>query len=240
MRDPVWLVSIHDLMPSRMALVKRLTALLDEHGVGPLTLLVVPGYDWHADDLRWLAGRAERGDQLAGHGWSHLAGPPRSMYDRIHRALFSRGVAEHLALDSRAAVHLMQRCHQWFVDRPLPVPEIYVPPAWAMGAVSRKHLRDTVPFRYFETLAGIYDAQRDRFAAVPLAGFEADDLFRQFVLRLSNSCNRLAARVTGRLRVAIHPGDLQLRLGPDLRRLVREPARCVTYADGIGGLSTKA
>ncbi|MBT8143813.1 MAG: polysaccharide deacetylase family protein [Gammaproteobacteria bacterium] len=229
MPDPVWLVSVHDLMPAKMPAVERVVDLLDEHNIAPLTLLVVPGHDWTARQLDWLRSRVARGDALAGHGWAHQAGAVRNLYDRLHRQVFSRGVAEHLALDGTAIAELMCRCHDWFPAHDLPLPEIYVPPAWAMGDIAREKLGTEVPFRLYETLSGFYDAEQRKHTRIPLLGFEADTGFRALSVRLSNTANQWLGRLTGQLRVAIHPDDLELKLGDDLRRLVATPASCGAY-----------
>ena len=228
MAEPLRLVSVHDLMPDTMPAVREVVAALDAAGVRPLTLLVVPGHDWSEGQIDWLRTRQAHGDTLAGHGWVHHAGAVRNLYDRLHRRFFSRGVAEHLALETDGICELMIRCHRWFVDAGLHAPEVYVPPAWAMGAVDHAHLR-MVPFRLYETLTGFYDAERDRVLRVPLVGYEADTRVRALSLRLSNGFNRMLATVTGNLRVAIHPQDLNLLLAADLRRMIERPAPCGAY-----------
>ena len=66
MTDPVWLVSVHDVMPDTMAMVRNVVRRLDRHQVAPLTLLVVPGGSWATSDIEWLRSRQARGDRLAG------------------------------------------------------------------------------------------------------------------------------------------------------------------------------
>lgn len=228
MTKPVWLVSIHDVMPDTIGVVRGIMDQLDNYGISPVTLLVVPGKSWSESDLAWLRTRQKRGDRLAGHGWIHRAGAPRGLFDRLHRRFFSRGVAEHLPLSADGISALIEKCHGWFAAQDLATPDLYVPPAWAMGSISREQLRQ-LPFRNYETLAGVYDATTDRFTAVPLVGFEADTAFRAITLRLSNVFNQVAAKWHGQLRVAIHPYDPQLRLRADLARMLEKPANCVAY-----------
>ena len=80
-------------------------------------------------------------------------------------------------------------------------------------------LRD-LPFRYYETLSGTYDAEENRFARTPLLGFEADTRFRAVSLRLFNLVNRGIARLRGSVRIAIHPRDFELLLASDLQVLL--------------------
>ncbi len=228
MAEPAWLVSVHDVMPETLDRVRQIVASLDANGKRPLTLLVVPGADWSAADLGWLRERQARGDRLAGHGWVHRAGPPRGLYDRLHRRFFSRGVAEHLPLDSAAIEALIGRCYDWFGDQGLEPPQLYVPPAWAMGRISRKRLQ-ALPFSHYEMLSGIYDAGNDRFERVPLVGFEADTRFRVASLRIANAVNRALARFAGRLRVSIHPHDHELLLRKDLESYIGASRECLAY-----------
>lgn len=228
MAEPLRLVSVHDLIPEKMAAVRATVEVLDEHAVAPLTLLVCPGFDWPAAELQWLQQRQRRGDRLAGHGWRHAAGPARGLYDRLHRAVFSRGVAEHLALDSDGIAQMIADNFAWFGAHGFAAPELYVPPAWAMGAIKRERLR-RLPFRLYETLGGVYDSRANTFDHIPLLGFEADTAFRAATVRASNRVNRLLALRNGRLRVSIHPTDLRLHLAQELRATLAEPARYSHY-----------
>ncbi|MDH3646943.1 MAG: polysaccharide deacetylase family protein [Gammaproteobacteria bacterium] len=228
MPEPVWLVSVHDLMPDTIGAVQDLVQQLDQLQVTPLTLLVVPGGAWSTADIEWLRSRQNRGDNLAGHGWIHLAAPARDFYTSIHSRFFSRGVAEHLPLDSQEISTLIRNCYDWFVANDFAEPDLYVPPAWAMGRISRQQLRE-LPFQSYESLSGVYDATNDLFQRLPLMGFQADTKLRALSLRVSNTLNIGAAKINGRLRVAIHPHDLELRMREDLLRLLSTPARCRAY-----------
>lgn len=219
MADPAWLVSVHDVMPDTVGEVRSLVRELDDNDIGPVTFLVVPGGAWTPAQLAWLRTRQKSGDVLAGHGWRHRAGTPRGLYDRLHRRFFSRGVAEHLALDSDGIASVIERCFAWFAENDLRSPTLYVPPAWAMGSISRARLRE-LPFEHYETLGGVYHARDDRFERIPLLGFEADTAFRATTLRIFNVVNHALAKRHGRARVAIHPRDRRLLLSQDLSRLL--------------------
>ena len=54
------LVSIHDVMPETRTRVTAMLARL-KLPAQAVTLLVVPGKDWQADDLDWLRGLQEAG-----------------------------------------------------------------------------------------------------------------------------------------------------------------------------------
>jgi predicted deacetylase len=216
-------------MPSTLGRVEAVVGLLERRCAAPATLLVVPGLDWSRAQLRTLRAFQENGHRLAGHGWRHRAARIRGLHHRLHSLLISRDVAEHLALDGSAIRRLITACHNWFAEQGLGAPELYVPPAWAMGAVSRGDLA-ALPFRFYEVTSGVYDARTGRFHRLPLVGYEADGLWRALPLRLWNGINRLAAGLGGPLRIAIHPGDLELALGGDLERLLARPIRPLGYA----------
>lgn len=238
--QPTALVSIHDVMPENLPQVARILDLLERLDVHPVTLLVVPGLAWDEEGLQQLRQWHSAGCELAGHGWTHRAARIGSLYHKVHSTLLSRNVAEHLALDAAGIERLIRDCHAWFADRGLPEPGLYVPPAWAMGAIRRSAFRD-LPFRYYETLTGARDTDSGRFQSMPVIGFEADTRLRAIVLRISNAVNLLRIRLTKQpLRIAIHPHDLDYLLAPDVERLLRKAkgamgARFVSYSEAMPG-----
>lgn len=211
-------ISLHDLMPSTLSDARRLLEYLTDRNVGRMTLLVVPGVGWSADDRTILRRLQDEGHELAGHGWLHAVDRPPTLYHRIHGWTFSRGVAEHLSRSEEEIAELIRRCFRWFAAHDLAPPTLYVPPAWAMGSIRRERLRQ-LPFARYEFFTGIYDAAANRFHRMPLVGYEADTPWRRAVLRLSNAVNQRLTRPGVPCRIALHPRDLDLLLRPDLDRL---------------------
>lgn len=217
------LLTIHDVMPETLDPVLGIISLLDSHNLPPAPLLVSPGHDWTTESLQTLRELSDKGHELAGHGWTHRARHIRSLGHRLHALLLSRRAAEHLALSDQELRDMLRKCFQWFLDNRLPPPSTYVPPAWGLGKLSRKTMRQ-LPFRWFETLTGIYDSHTNRFQPLPLIGFEADTPARKTSLSAFNAANLTLARLTRRpLRVAIHPHDLQLELADNLRNFLQHP-----------------
>lgn len=215
-----FVLSVHDVMPDTLAPIGRILARLEQLGLPPATLLVVPGCRWLADDLAQLAHWQQQGYALAAHGWHHRAGSIRGMHHRLHAALLSRHAAEHLSLSGEAIAALMQCAHDWFPRNGLAAPDLYVPPAWALGALPRPALR-ALPYTSVETLSGIIDTASGRLRPMPLVGFEADTAARAVTLRAFNRSQRLLARGSGLpLRIGIHPQDFRLRLADDLHRML--------------------
>lgn len=223
-----FLVSIHDVTPNSLDRVQQLFDQLLENDLLPVSLLVVPGAGWEAGDLDRLRSLVDAGAELAGHGWTHSAGRIRSLRHRLHSLVLSRDTAEHLALDRRQALQLMRDCHEWFGEHDLPEPRLYVPPAWAMGDVPREDL-DTLPFRCFETLGGVYVKDSHRFYALPMVGYEVDTRLRAMGVRLWNRINLARAGRDRPLRLGIHPHDLQLLMARDLEALLAEGGQALSY-----------
>ncbi len=227
-RKRVLVVSIHDVMPETIERCRIIYDLLVEHGIDRITLLVVPGRDWDDSALAKLRTLVSDGAILAGHGWTHNVSQISGLYHQLHSRLLSRDVAEHLALDEDGICELVSRCHRWFVEHELPVSDLYVPPAWALGRVRTERLAET-PFRLFETFFGVLNTDSGRFDTSPMVGFEADTWFRKVCCESWNRVNLSYAGHTKPVRVAIHPGDLQLLAAKSLRQLVERGGRSLTY-----------
>ena len=211
------LVSIHDVMPSTLASVDRIINTLSQQHIHTAILLIVPGKPWQPAQIEQLRRYSQQGYELAGHGWHHQVEKFASISHRLHGLFMSKKVAEHLALDCSGIAELIQRCYGWFAEHDLPAPELYVPPAWAMGRISKSLLKQ-LPFRYYEYFSGIYDSQSDCIERMPLVGYEADAWFRAPVVSLWNQINFVGAHRQRCLRFGIHPNDFELQLQKNLYR----------------------
>ena len=223
------IVSLHDVMPDTLDEVAWwLNNWLADIDPADLTLLVVPGLDWQPQQLAQLRQWQQQGYELAGHGWLHQVRRISTLYHRLHSTLVSRQAAEHLSLSEAELIELLQRNYQWFTDNDFQSPELYVPPAWALGklpAAARRHL----PFHYLESTAGFHDLHAGRFHALPLAGFEADARWRVPSLRLWNGLNRRLATSQRALRLSIHPHDHRYYLASSLQRWLSDGIEAVNY-----------
>lgn len=231
-------LSIHDVEPSRLGGVRALLDRCRAVAGTRVTLLVVPGLGWSPSQVEQLVEWAAEGFELAGHGWVHQALPPRTLYHRLHARLLSRDQAEHLSRTREELTSLVRRGATWFRSRGLPAPELYVPPAWALGALGADDLAG-LPYRWYEVLPGFVDARTGRLHPTPLVGYEADTGFRRRALRFTNALARGVARAVGRpLRIGLHPRDLELLLADDLLRDLRDPRwRFLTTAEAVAELS---
>jgi uncharacterized protein len=213
-KKPV-IVSVHDVMPSNLSDILEIIITLRSLGVHFITLLIVPGKDWRLADIVLLRKlRDYDGIELAGHGWRHEVDYFSTLRHRAHGLLISRKEAEHMALEQDQIAGLIHRSYSWFFEAGLKPPDLYVPPAWAMGRISRKQLL-RLPYRYYETLFGIYDSYHGKFHPMAVCGYMADSVVRLWLLRWVNALNRKFFFLP--LRIAIHPNDLRLRLAGELK-----------------------
>ena len=199
---------------------------LEKINVFPATLLVVPGLPWPAKKIKELRALQDSGYEIAGHGWQHRAGCIHSRWHRLHKMLISGTEAEHLSLSSAEIAKIITGCYRWFEAAGLAPPSLYVPPAWAMGRISKKVLQ-TLPFRLYETQAGIYDPLTGVFHPVPLTGYMADKRLRTNALKIVNRISTLP--FFHYLRIAIHPNDLNLPLADHLKTHLHRCHRFVTH-----------
>lgn len=215
----VW--SIHDVAPDTIGLARQILSDLARSNIKSVTLLVIPdARSWTAQSLAVLKSLEDEGYVLAAHGWTHNNKPPRSIYHKVYSALFSRNAAEHLDKNSAEILEIMRRSRGWFEASGLCSPSLYVPPAWALGAVSLEMAAAT-GFAFVETLTGIYETSTHTFHRLPLVGFQAFTTFQAVVLRVSNTINEAIADATGvPLRVAVHPYDLSLLSSGELEAMV--------------------
>lgn len=218
-------------MPQTLTEVRKILHVLEDLRICPVTLLVVSGLDWSERELCMLRSLQNAGYELAGHGWYHQCCPPETFKHKVHSAVISRNTAEHLSLKPVQIIDVIQRCFQWFQDVGLQLPNLYVPPAWAIGQIPRNTLK-ALPFRIYECLTGIYDIRTGHSFRLPLVGYMADTRLRIWLLRILNYINRRFSVSFGLpLRIAIHPYDLQLGLVSDLKTLLKQYTCFLSYPD---------
>ena len=218
-------------MPHTLERVEQIIDWLFDQGVPPVTLLVVPGRPWTQDQVARVHALSEAGHPLAAHGWHHETTPKR-FFHRLHAALISRNVAEHLDLDSAGVLALLNKSRQWFIDRDLPTPEFYVPPAWALGPIRKDDL-ERAPYKLIETTRGLIhldESRTPKFESLPLTGYEADTAFREYFLRRWNEYQENRANKKQKaLRISIHPDDLELRLADQLAEQIKRVEQFQDY-----------
>ena len=224
------LISIHDVMPTNINTIKDiLYDLKNNYNINKTTLLVVPGLNWKKDTLSQLNEFTKQGHELAGHGWVHKTTHYRTFYHYCHSYLISRDVAEHLSLTKQEGLTLINNCYNWFKTVHLPLPTLYVPPAWAIGKIKPKDIKHT-PFKHIETLTGIIT--NNTLKKYPLLGYETDTYYRKKIVHISNIINKAIATFNKKpLRLSIHPNDFHLLLNQELSKDLRQNATFWTYQE---------
>jgi predicted deacetylase len=211
------IISIHDVMPDTLS---RVESMLTNHlSLFPpeyIVLLVVPGLDWSEEQLDRLRILQQQGYEFAGHGWQHETDGIDGILHSIHSRLISRNAAEHLSYSNEELIKLVTENYRWFARQGFRSPEFYVPPAWALGALTKSDLR-LLPFKAYETTLGIGQQPEYQPKWLPLLGFEADTRLRALFLKLWNMLNlNLAVMARRPVRLSIHPYDFEYLISDQL------------------------
>lgn len=226
-------VTIHDVMPESLSRVSEIILFLNLFGIRKYTLLVVPGKDWTASQLRQLRTFQETGGVIAGHGWQHRAVRKTSLCHKLHGKMMSRNAAEHLSLNENEIIDIIRHAYRWFIEHGFGKPDLYVPPAWAMGNIRRSSICK-LPFRFYEYQSGILNKFSKKFHLMPVVGYMADTPMRAWGLKALNFSN--LALPFPCVRIAIHPEDLTLPLNNDLKQHLGHFQFFTTYFEIINRL----
>ena len=210
-------ISIHDVSPNKFSEIKNIINHLKHYNCKKITLLIIPNLDWTDRQLQDIKLMQKNNIEIAAHGWEHKHHSIKNLYHYMHSKIFSRNCAEHLSKDRSEIIELIQKSFKWFTSRKFRPPTIYVAPAWALGKIKYSDL-DSLPFSEYETITGVYSKKQMKY--IPLIGFEADTLFRKYILKISNFVNYQISKLTGVVRIAIHPDDFKLLLSADINKFL--------------------
>lgn len=221
---PLLCISLHDVAPATLDDCASTLAFLDDLGLGPVALLVVPDYHGlgRADrDPRFTAfiqSRILRGDEIVLHGFRHpvATAPTRRLRECLVRRIGIDSDGEFSRLDFGAArtrilrgLSIM-RSAGW-------QPTGFVAPAWLMSEGTREALVG-LPLHYCSIRDAVVILESDRRIAAP-----------SLVVSMRGACGWAAAHARNRvvlarhstspiIRAALHPRDLAY---PTVRRLWR-------------------
>ncbi|HJV24655.1 MAG TPA: polysaccharide deacetylase family protein [Aromatoleum sp.] len=228
---PAVCVSLHDVAPETWA---RCECLLDAVAAVariPLTLLVVPNYHRHGDDVpRWyrkvLLERCAMGDELALHGYVHCdeEPPPHRPLDWWRRRVLTAAEGEFASLSARDAEGRLAAGLDWF-QRQGWTPRGFVAPAWLLSAGAWRAL-DASPLTYTTTVDAIHLLHPRRELATQSIVYSTRSALRR-ALSLAWNGRRQAAAAGIPVRVALHPNDSRYpeviaQMQGLLERLLRE------------------
>ena len=209
-------ISIHDVAPHNLNDIKNIICTLEnEFGINKICLLVIPGLNWNKQQIQSLQKWQNDGIEIAAHGWIHQAEKNKSFYHRIHSLVMSADSAEHLSKKRQDVYNMMKKSYSWFINNGFQKPLLYVPPAWALGKITKKDL-NRMAFTYYECTTGMIHNQKYYF--LPLLGFEERTLIKASFRRFFNKFNYWIACFTGLIRIAIHPNDFRLYMKEDITK----------------------
>ncbi|HEX5853618.1 MAG TPA: DUF2334 domain-containing protein [Solirubrobacteraceae bacterium] len=221
-------VALHGIEPATYERCAVIRDWLEDHGVGRVTLLVIPARDLHPVGERapemvdWLSERARAGDSIAQHGFQHVrARPTATARELLARTPAHRG-GEFVGLDvgeTRRAVDA-----GWRVLKLAGIePDGFVAPAYAYTAALRSTLGQR--FRWWAGLLRVHRVE-EAVAADPMLAVNAIRVGHSHVGQLAPAWSLASggpfARVlspplvrmgsllpTSTLRLDIHPDDLR-------------------------------
>jgi predicted deacetylase len=238
-------VALHDIEPATFERCALIRDWLDDHGVGRVTLLVIPARDLHPVGERspemagWLAERRRGGDSIAQHGFQHEQLRRMPFLGRTLLPAGSRRAREFVGLDADETRRAVDA--GWRVLKLAGIePDGFVAPAYAYTPELRRVLPQR--FRWWAGLLRLHRAGAGRdgdrrsrltpaFRIEPAWGMGSDSPLRR---ALSPSLIRAGGLLCGNtLRLDLHPADLQhprhmLALEWVLQRAGRE-REAITY-----------
>jgi predicted deacetylase len=172
----VLIVAVHDVAPSTLGEVRWLLERLDQAGVRPRVLKVVPGEPDASprltEELARLVGEeAGLGSEIVLHGWTHRADRPYrgSRLDRLRARIFAAGTAEFLSLPAAEMRDRLDSGRRWLADRGVDAPG-FCAPAW-LWARELPSVAEAAGFRYLVGLRRILDLRDKRQIGLAPTGF---------------------------------------------------------------------
>jgi predicted deacetylase len=158
-------VALHDIEPATFERCALIRDWLDDHGVGRVTLLVIPARDLHPlaerspEMVSWLIERERSGDAIAQHGFQHLRSRRARGACQSLRTLRADRETEFLGLDAhetRRAVDAGRRVLKLAGIEP----RGFVAPGYAYTTALRQTLGER--FHWWAALLGLHRAHPNR------------------------------------------------------------------------------
>ena len=211
---PGLLLVLHDVAPHSWADYQPFVDAVDALGDVPMTWLVVPDFhkrndlEAHPQFRRQLAGRLDKGDELALHGYFHCddgpkANNPRDWFMRriyTHEGEFYNLSQEAALARLQAGIAMFQR-YQW----PL---QGFVAPAWLMSNGTRQALRQ-LSLRYTSDAQHLYRLPDFTQIDAPGLVWSARSAWRRGLSKLVSDQLEQRWRQAPVIRLGLHPVDMR-------------------------------
>jgi len=207
-------VAVHDVEPATFERCALIRDWLTDHGIGRVTLLVIPARDLHPLGERspemtgWLAERRQAGDSIAQHGFQHERPQRGSLFRHALAGMRGRHSAEFVGLDEEETRRAVDA--GWRVLKLAGIePDGFVAPAYAYTPQLRRLLPRR--FRWWAGLLRLHPAcvtpgWQARRRLSPAWGMAAEGPLERL---LSPALIRVGSLLCGQtLRVDLHPAAL--------------------------------
>ncbi len=214
-KAPTIAVAVHDIEPATFERCALIRDWLEDHGIGRVTLLVIPARDLHPlaerspDMVQWLIERGQAGDSIAQHGFQHLQSRRANWPRQALRGRNAGEQAEFVGLDgdeTRRAVDA-----GWRVLKLAGLePHGFVAPAYAYTPALRRVLPRR--FRWWAGLLALHqtlvrpDGSPTQMISPAWGTGRENWLGRACAPPLIRAGSMLCGET---MRVDLHPGDLQ-------------------------------
>ena len=204
-------VAIHDVAPSAVGEVRYLLGALDNIGVRPRVLKVIPNADGR-DDIRHhpaltrlLADEAAASSEVLLHGYTHrAAGALRGPWPTRARArLFAGAAAEFLTLDNDEMTDRLAAGRRILRDCGLD-PRGFGAPCWLAPPGLPTLLRQS-GFAYYVTMMTLLDLTTGRRVLTPSLGYMGAGAGQERLIGLGAAAGLAAAPWLPIVKVFLHP-----------------------------------
>ncbi len=224
-------IVLHDVAPQTRERCQTILDALARLGDFPVTLLAVPSHHGAGRDAAfeaWLRERADRGDDIALHGYHHLDdGRPKGVLDGLRRRVYTRGEGEFWDLPLAEARRRIDAGLAWLASFGI-VPAGFVAPAWLMGETAWEAVRER-PFGYTCTLRQVFRLAQPGAGAARLdcqaQVYSSSTAWRRWMSVAWNSTLARLQRQRDVVRLELHPVDVQAPVFAAWQRLAREQLR---------------
>lgn len=225
------IVAVHDVAPSTLGEVRWLLSRLDELGVRPRVLKVVPAEGGaeaapESELAELVQAEAAIGSEVVLHGWTHRAsrGYRGSALDRLRARLFAAEAAEFLAIDAGEMHARLVDGRQWLAS--VGVDAVgFCAPGWLWAPELPRVAREA-GFRYLVGLGGLLDLRSGRRIGLAPIGYMGGRALAELAWRVGEVViwrPLVALRRERPRRFVLHPqGAMTSR---DCGRVLREIGR---------------
>ena len=205
-------IVLHDVAPGTWASCQRLLDALERIAPdAPVTHLAVPRYHNQPRDPAfeaWLQARAQRGDEIALHGFTHMdERPSRGLIDHLRRRHYTRSEGEFSDLPYPQATERIDAGMRWLQELDIEA-KGFVAPAWLLGGAAWQALRAQQRFDYTCTLRHIHLLPGEQRITAQAQVWSNSAAWRRGLSVLWNATLAARQRDQPVVRLELHPADI--------------------------------